>query len=188
MPFSARPTGVFQPTNTPTTVSWTFDPLFGYAQPGLVSVRSLALTNIGSTRRRSPGMAAATPASPMPPGWYTVRLTLQDQLGRTNFTTRLVQIGSLAGSAGVLADETRGPKNPHARGHWAVWQDQSDGNYEIYAQDLRDQRPDSESDRRPFSQENPRTDGRYVVWQGRQTNGNWDVFLDDLTAVRPPRR
>ena len=34
----------------------------------------------------------------------------------------------------------------------------------------------------PLSQENPRTDGRYVVWQGRQANGNWDVFLKDLAG------
>jgi beta propeller repeat protein len=33
-----------------------------------------------------------------------------------------------------------------------------------------------------LSQENPRTDGRYVVWQGRQANGNWDLFLKDLAG------
>jgi hypothetical protein len=34
-----------------------------------------------------------------------------------------------------------------------------------------------------LNQENPRTDGRYVVWQGRQTNGNWDVFIKDTQSA-----
>ena len=174
--------GVFQPTNSPTMVSWAFDPLFGYAQPGLATVRSLTLTNVGSTPQAFAWDGCSDAGVAMPPAWYTVRLTLQDQLGRTNFTTRLVQIGSLAGTAGVVADETRGPKNPYARGRRVVWQDQSDGNYEIYAQDLASNLPIVKVTNVPLSQENPRTDGRYVVWQGRQANGNWDVFLKDLTG------
>jgi beta propeller repeat protein len=174
--------GVYQPTNSPTTVSWTFDPLFGYAQPGLVVVLSLSLTNIGSTPQTFAWDGRSDGGAAMPPGWYTVRLALQDQLGRTNFATRLVQIGSLSGDAGVLADETRGPKNPDARGRWAVWQDQSDGNYEIYAQDLATNVPVVQVTDTPLGQENPRTDGRYVVWQGRQNNGNWDIFLKDLAG------
>jgi beta propeller repeat protein len=174
--------GVFQPTNSPTTVRWNFDPLFGYAQPGLKTVRSLNLTNIGSTPQTFAWDGRSDAGTAMPPGWYTVRLALQDQLGRTNFATRLVQLGSLSGDAGVLADETRGPKNPDARGHWAVWQDQSDGNYEIYAQDLATNVPVLKVTDVALGQENPRTDGRYVVWQGRQNNGNWDIFLKDLAG------
>jgi len=38
-----------------------------------------------------------------------------------------------------------------------------------------------------LSQINPRTDGRYVVWQGREINGNWDVFVKDLTVTNGPQ-
>ena len=34
-----------------------------------------------------------------------------------------------------------------------------------------------------LNQENPKTDGRFVVWQARQANGNWDVWMKDLTGV-----
>ncbi|MGH7952575.1 MAG: hypothetical protein ACREFE_11750, partial [Limisphaerales bacterium] len=174
-------------TNAPVSVTWNYDPLFGYTLPGLARVRSVTMTNIGTAPqsfiwdgRNDSGVAVS-------PGWFTVRLTLTDQLGRTNFVTRLVQIGNVAGAPAVLADATRGPQNPYARGHWAVWQDQSDGNWQIYAKDLSD--PDSaiiKLTQTALSQENPRTDGRYVVWQGQQADGDWDIYLDDLSnAVSP---
>lgn len=179
--------GVYQNTNNATTVAWSYDPLFGYAFPGLAQVRSVTLTNIGTALqsftwdgRNDNGVALSS-------GWFTVRLSLIDQLGRTNFVTRLVQIGDVAGPLSVLADQTRGPQNPYARGHWVVWQDQSDGNSQIYAHDLNV--PNSgivQLTHTTLTQKNPRTDGRYVVWQGQQADGDWDIYLDDLSnAVAP---
>ncbi len=177
--------GVFQPTNAATTVAWNFDPLFGYFMPGLPRVRSLTLTNIGTAAQNFVWDGRSDTGAAMPSGWYTVRLTLQDQLGRTNFATRLIQIGNFAGNASALADVTRGPKNPYARGQWAVWEDQSDGNWEIYAQNLVTNGPVVKLTSTPLSQEAPKTDGRYVVWQGRQPNGNWDIYLKDITSATP---
>ena len=37
----------------------------------------------------------------------------------------------------------------------------------------------------PLSQENPKTDGRYVVWQGRQPNGGWNIWMRDMESVKP---
>ncbi|MCL5098562.1 MAG: hypothetical protein M1608_13740, partial [Candidatus Omnitrophica bacterium] len=179
--------GTYQPTNMPTTVSWNYDPLFGYDQPTLARVRSLAITNIGTNPQTFSWDGHNDAGAAMSPGWYTVRLTLLDQLGRTNFATRLVQIGELSGTSAVLADASRGPKNPYARGHWAVWQDQSDGSWEVYARDLSSNTPILKVTNSSMNQENPRTDGRYLVWQGRQTNGNWDVFIKDLNGGTAPR-
>ena len=39
-----------------------------------------------------------------------------------------------------------------------------------------------------LSQENPRTDGRYVVWQGRQVGGNWEIYLKDLSSNSPAQQ
>src|SRR2546430_11591588 len=57
----------------------------------------------------------------------------------------------------------------------------------IYAQDLGTSAPVAKLTSTSLSQENPRTDGRYVVWQGRQANGNWDIFLIDLSSNTPPQ-
>ena len=180
--------GVYQSTNLPTSVTWSFDPLFGYAQPGLTRVRSVALTNVGSASqsfawdgRNDSGLAQSL-------GWYTVRIGLTDQLSRTNYVTRLVQIGNLAGTPAVLSGPVRGPKNPNARGHWAVWEDQADGNWQIYAQDLTASNAVIvQLSHSALSQENPRTDGRYVVWQGRQADGDWDIYLTDLSNAIAPQ-
>ena len=122
----------------------------------------------------------------VPPGSYTLRLTLADQLGRTNFATRLMHVGEMTAPPATLADQSRGPKNPHARGHWAVWQDQNSGNWEIYARQPGSLLPIVKLTTTTLNQESPRTDGRYVVWQGRQPNGNWDIFLKDLESNSPP--
>ncbi len=179
--------GVYQATNTPTSVVWTYDPLFGYGEPGLANMRSVMLTNIGTATQNFVWDGRNGAGAVVSPGWYSVRVTLADQLGRTNYVTRLVQVGNSAGTPAVVADVTRGPKNPYARGHWAVWEDQSDGNWQIYAQDLSN--PNAailKLTNTALGQENPRTDGRYVVWQGRQADGDCDVYLQDLSnAVAP---
>jgi beta propeller repeat protein len=173
--------GVYQATNNATTVSWNFDPLFGYTMPTLARVRGVTITNVAANPQTFAWDGHADSGTAMSPGWYTVRLTIQDQLGRTNFATRLVQIGQLTGNSGVLADRSRGPQSPHARGRWAVWQDQSDGYWQIYAQDLSSNNsPILKLTSGLLSQQNPKTDGRYVVWQSRQPNGNWDINLKDL--------
>ena len=180
--------GVFQPTNNPTTVAWNFDPLFAYAQPGLGKVRTMSVTNIGTASQTLNWDGRNDAGSALSQGWYTARFTLVDQLGRTNFATRLVQIGSLSGAASALADVTRGPKNPYARGHYAVWEDQSSGNWEIYVQDILTNGPVVKLTSTTLNQENPRTDGRYVVWQGRQPSGNWEIYMADMATNLPPQQ
>jgi len=181
--------GVFQPTNNSTSVSWITDPLYGSDLSSLARVLSLTYTNVGTNNVTFTWAGRGSNGTIMPPGWYTIRITLSDELGRTNFVNRLVQVGDLTGAPGVLADVVRGPKNPHARGRWAVWQDQSDGYSQIYAQNLSD--PAAQILKLTtgiLNQENAKTDGRHVVWQGRQTNGNWDIFLKDLQSGGPPVR
>ncbi len=178
----------WEPTNNPATVFLTVDPNYGYDHHGLPLVQSVAFTNIGTNALTFSWDGRDTNGAVMPRGSYTARLTLSDSLGRSNFTTRVLQIGDLGGASSILADTVRGPKNPHARGRWAVWQDQSDGNWQIYAQDLNSgAAPVTKITASPLAQENPRTDGRYVVWQSRQTNGNWDIYLKDLAAATPPQ-
>lgn len=179
--------GTLIATNPPVSVAWNYDPLFGYAQPGLAAVREVTLTNIGTAPQNFVWDGRNDSGAPVSAGWYSVRLVLTDQLGRTNFVTRLVQVDAATASPAVIAGTARGPQNPYARGHWAVWQDQSDGNWEIYAQNLTAASPPIiKLTSTALSQENPRTDGRYVVWQGQQADGSWDIYLQDMSnAVAP---
>jgi len=180
--------GVDQPTNQPTSVAWTINPLYGYDLGSVPQILDVGFTNIGSSAIQYNWNGQNAAGVPQSPGWYTVRVTLSDALGHTNFATALVNIGSWSGTNQILADFNRGPQNPFARGHWAVWQDQSDGNWEIYAQNLAPaSSPVVKITHTPLSQENPRTDGRYVVWQAQQPNGNWDVYLDDLEGTNGPQ-
>jgi beta propeller repeat protein len=173
--------GVFQPANSPTTLGWTVNPLYGYDESSLSNVLTVAYTNIGSTPVTFDWNGLSAGGAVEPPGWYTVRVTLTDSLGDTNFFVGLAQVGALSGSNSVVAAPNRGPANPRARGRWVVWQDQSDGNWEIYARDLTSSSGSiAQLTHTPLSQENPRTDGRYVVWQGQEANGNWDVFMYDM--------
>lgn len=180
--------GVYQSSNAPTTVQWTINPLYGYDLGSLAQVRSVPFTNIGSAPQTFNWDGRSDAGVLLSPGWYTVRVTITDVLGHTNFATSLAQIGEFSGATNILADFVRGPKNPHARGRWAVWEDQSDGNWEIYAQDISVTNGlIVQVTTNSLSQENPRTDGRYVAWQGRAVNGNWDVFVKDLESSAPAR-
>lgn len=176
--------GVFQSTNSPTTVGWTVNPLYGYDESSLTNVLTLAYTNIGSAPVTFDWNGLSGSGVVQPPGWYTVRVTLTDLLGDTNLFVGLAQVGALSGSNSVVAASSRGPAHPRARGRWAVWQDQSDGHWEIYARDVTSGNGSiAQLTHTPLSQENPRTDGRYVVWQGQGANGNWDVFMYDLETA-----
>ena len=180
--------GVFQPTNNPTTVRWTYDPLYGYTLAQLTKVHSLFYSNVGTNSISFAWDGRSSNGVLQPPGYYTVRIALADALGRTNFSTRIVRIDDLSGASSPLADIIRGPKNPYARRNVAVWQDQSDGTFQTYAQYVHTNgAPILKLTTGVLAQENPRTDGRYVVWQARQTNGNWDIYYKDLQSTNPPQ-
>jgi beta propeller repeat protein len=179
--------GVSQPTNNPTSVAWTINPLHGYDRNCLTNVLSVSFTNIGTSAVSYDWNGRSSTGVIQPAGWYTVRITLTDSLGNTNFFLGLAQIQPLSGNTNVLANFSRNPMNPHARGRWAVWQDQSDGNWEIFARDVTAAtNPIRQITHTTLAQQNPRTDGRYVVWQGQQANGSWDVFIGDLNGTNAP--
>jgi beta propeller repeat protein len=181
--------GIFQLISNATTATWLTDPTYGSDFSSLPKVYTRVFTNVATNLVSFNWDGKDQGGAILPPGYYTARITLSDALGRTNFTTRLIQIGNLTSDPQTLADVIRGPRNPHARGRWAVWQDQSDGYSQVYAQNL------AETGTQPLkltsgilSQESPKTDGRHVVWQGRQTNATWDIYIKDLQSAAPPRK
>ena len=107
--------GVSQSTNTPTEVGWTINPLYGYDQSALADVLTVGYTNIGAGAVTFNWNGLGSGGVVEPPGWFTVRITLTDALGDTNFMVGLAQVGTMSGSNNVVANSTRGPINPRAR-------------------------------------------------------------------------
>jgi len=173
--------GTWETTNEAHAVSWTVDPLYGYDYSAGNQVRSMSFTNIGTSAQSWIWDGKNESGSDVLPGWYTVRLTLVNELSQTNFATTLVQVEDLFDENIVLAAPNRGPDQPYARGRWVVWQDQSDGSLEVYARNtVADPATTRQLTTGDFSQKNPKTDGHYAVWQGRSSDGSWDIHMADL--------
>jgi len=171
----------WEETSDAHSVSWTVDPLYGYEYAASDQVRTVSFSNISSTVQNWVWDGKNESGSDVLPGWYTVRLTLVDELSQTNFATTLVQVEDLFADNTVLAAPDRGPDRPYARGRWVVWQDQSDGSLEVYARNtVVDPSVTHQLTSGDFSQKNPKTDGHYAVWQGRASDGSWDLFMADL--------
>jgi beta propeller repeat protein len=167
------------------SISWVVNPLYGY-ENGLPLTLTrdypLAQGQLFSFVWDGRNQAGQL----VPAGWYTIRLALTDSLGRVRFANRLVRVQDLVGQAAPLAEASRGPQAPHARGSWAVWQDRASGGWNIAARRVGDpQAAVVAVTEAASSQENPSTDGRYVVWQARQPNGNWDIMIRDLESSTP---
>jgi hypothetical protein len=173
--------GVMEGSNDFHSVSWTANPLYGHGYAESDKVRSVAFPNVGSAVTDWIWDGKNESGSDVLPGWYTVRLTLVNELSQTNFATTLIEVEDLYAGGEVLAAAARGPKTPYARGRWMVWQDQSDGSPEIFALDLNagSARPRQLTDG-TFTQKNPKTDGHHAVWQGRRSDGSWDIYMADL--------
>lgn len=121
----------------------------------------------------------------LPAGWYTVRLSLTDDMKRTRSVVKVVQLGDfMAPPASVSTAAPAG--SPAGAGGWLAWQDQRNGNWDIYARRLSD--PGSNGTRitdSPLNQIFPATDGHFVVWQSRQPNGTWDIAAKNLSDASP---
>jgi hypothetical protein len=181
--------GVLEETNEFHTATWTVDPLYGHGYAESEKVRSANFSNVGTALTEWIWDGKNDSGSDVLPGWYTVRLTLVNELSQTNFATMLVEVEDLFAEGEVIAAADRGPDTPYARGRWMVWQDQSDGSPEIYARDmLSTNGTPRQLSSSSFTQKNPKTDGHFAVWQGRRSDGSWDIYMADLdntgTAVR----
>ena len=173
--------GVWQPTNAATVIRWRYDPAYGADLSTLTLVKTqnypdtagLTLTNVWDGKNGA--------GVPQLPGVYTVRLKLTDALGREFYRSELVFIEKLSSGETELA--AGGGSSPHARGDWAVWQEQVDGVAAIRARNLTSGPLPVQVTNSVLAQEKPRTDGRYVIWQARQPNGVFDIVYADLTAA-----
>lgn len=176
----------WQSQDNPTTVSWQVDRWYGFDLSSLPRVRSILLENVAPNITNYQWDGRNDQGDFVPAGWYTVRLTIRDELGRSAQALKLVQIGQISEGTLLLAGAASAQKNIHAYGGWAVWQDQRNDNWDIYALNLAvEGAPVLTITDNPLNQEDPKTDGLYVVWQDRQPDGNWDIWARELRGESP---
>lgn len=174
--------GEWQSAASASVVRWTYDPAYGSDFSTLPLVKSQTYEDVAGQTLTNLWDGKNSAGVPQLPGAYTVRLMLTDTLGRVSYDTRLVFIEKLSTGETQLGEA--GSSRPDARGSWAVWQQQVDGVPAIRARNLVTDTPVDVTSS-PLAQEKPRTDGRYVAWQGRGENGVYDVFYADLDAAMP---
>ncbi len=169
------------------TVRWTVDRLYGLRFPPEMRVRHELLGQIDANYASFTWDGRDDGGAVVPPGWYSVKITVRDGLGRSTGTVVLVKVGDLVSDGTLLSDAgNAGQMEAHAFNGWAVWQDQRNGNWDIFVRDLTDSLgvPVAVTENN-FNHERPRTDGRYVVWEDRQADGTWDIWAKELGTVNP---
>ncbi len=177
---AGRVNGVWQATDSPSRLLFKADPMYGSDLSAFSIVRSMSLGEQSGPQIPLSWDGLDNDNRPVPSGWYTVRVKLTDGLGRSQFRTRLVEIQNIADSPALLAAASSGPDKPDARGHWVVWQDRTQGAWNVRALNLAEGGEPILITADNRDQTHPRTDGKRVVWQGRNANGAWDVWIRDL--------
>jgi len=79
-----------------------------------------------------------------------------------------------------VAAAARGVQRMHGRGDWVVWTDRSGEQWQIWARNVAAGGEPFALTAAASTQDDPFTDGRYVVWQGRQEDSTWAVYWMDL--------
>ncbi len=168
-------------------VKWTVDRLYGLRFPIERRVRYESLGQVDANPSEFVWDGRTDGGSVVSPGWYSVKITVQDGLGRSASAVKLVYVGDMVAGGNVLSDAgSASQKEAYAFGRRVVWQDQRNGNWDIFAQDLGDETAQAFAvTDNTLNQERPRTDGRYVVWEDRQEDGTWDIWAKDIDSADP---
>ena len=167
-------------------VRWSYDPAYGYDYQSLPEVRTVDLGEVSGQEISFLWDGRDADGIEQIPGTYTVFLTLEDSLGNLSRSATLVEIEGLSADRQVIADPSVGPKNFRARGNWAVWQQRTGSLANIYAYQLNADGPAvAITNSTDFDQEDPDTDGSYLVWQTRLANGATDLLYAELAAPAP---
>jgi beta propeller repeat protein len=170
-----------------TTVVWTVNRLYGLAFPDETRVRQEFLGQVDANFTEFVWDGRSDSGVVVPPGWYSVRIMVEDGLGRLTGAVTLVYVGDLVADGTLLSDSGNArQKEAHAFRGWVVWQDQRNGSWDIFAQDLNDAAAIPVAiTGNSRNQERPHTDGKFVVWEDRQADGTWDIVAKELGSANP---
>ena len=160
--------------------SWTNSMRYGYAPPAADCVRLYALGNVNNgTNLTWDGKNDL--GTQVTPGWYTVRVSISNALGQLVWAKTRVQVEAIGASDREVAPAESGVQRMQGRGSYVVWTDRSGLQWQIRARRVADGSDPFAVTAALTTQDDPYTDGRYVVWQGRQADSTWAVYWSDLT-------
>ncbi len=164
-------------------VQWNFDRAWGYDFTPQQAVRTIDLGEVAGQNLEIVWDGKDDSGVAQIPGAYTAYLQLTDTLGNITRASTLIEIEGFSGDRVVVAPSEVGPKNLRSKGHWSVWQQKDGSVANIHAYNLADGTSKTVSTSAEFDQEDPSTDGAYVIWQSRLSNGSTDLFYSSLATV-----
>ncbi|MFN3202442.1 MAG: hypothetical protein ACE366_28850 [Bradymonadia bacterium] len=169
--------GQWQDEEAPTFVNWRVDRLYGTRLPADARVRHEALGDA----ERFVWDARNDDGVPVSSGWYSIKITMTDGLGRETAQIVPVRVGDLLPDGEAVSySGAASQREAYASGRWAVWSDQRLGDWDIWYRPLDVDAPGAPLLVKALNQERPHTDGRYVVWQDRQADGNYDIWIKPI--------
>jgi beta propeller repeat protein len=158
---------------------WMNQVQYGYGCDGLTRVRRADPVPLGEGVHFTWNGLSDAGAS-VYPGWYTVRVTASNALGQVIWAKTYVEVEEIGAGDNEIAAADRGVQRMHGCGDWVVWTDRSGGQWQIWARNVTTNGEPFALTTAANTQDDPFTDGRYVVWQGRQEDSTWAVYGIDL--------
>lgn len=175
--------GSFPSEATPDPLSfirWNYDPSWGYDFSTQEEVRTMDLGNVAGQTLSILWDGKNDEGVPQVPGAYTAYLQLTDTLGNVTHAATIIEIEGFSQERTIIADSSVGPKNLRSKGRWAVWEQKDGSVANIHAYEIDAETGAAITTSVDFDQEDPATDGEYVVWQSRLANGSTDIFYQSL--------
>lgn len=163
----------------------TTSPLYGYAAPSADRVRLYPLGNLNSGTNLT-WDGRNDQGSQVVPGWYTIRVSVSNALGQAMWSKTRALVEEIGASLREVAAAEAGVQQMQGRGTFVVWTDRSGAQWQIHGRSLTEAAEPFAVTAAQTTQDDPYTDGRYVVWQGRQADSTWAVYwadLEDTTRV-----
>jgi len=172
----------WQSQENPTMVQWHIDPDYGFDCKQLERVRQVKWEKAEGKKLSFQWDGKNDAGHDLPSGYYTARLTVTDDLGQTSYGMKMIHLGDMITTPQLIDQRKTIQTHLSVSKHWAVWQDQRNNNWDIFARNLND----SDSDvititTNRLNQEYPDTDGTWVVWEDYQTNGFRDILMTSLS-------
>jgi TolB protein len=78
-----------------------------------------------------------------------------------------------------IVEHPSSQQNPDIHYPWIVWQDNRNGNWDIYLWSFSFSEPEFQVTNNPAEQIHPAVHGNKFVWQDNR-NGNWDIYMFDM--------